>query len=169
MDARGHRPRKHSRSEGAIPDPPTRMSRPTKVSDKGAATLAAILTALPQRQRQALLADLKVFYLVSSLYLAHQAGSLHEARDRLVQDHWVDIAREDLPVSVRSLSRIITGLEPLFATVLGIPGLKLLVKRERRPTRLTPEAERAWRETEVCLRGLLSAGWFGFPRPSPTP
>ncbi len=148
---------------------PSRNVEPAPKSGKPGYLLAELLAALPPRQRQALLADLKVFFLVASLYLAHQAGSLHEAQERLVQDHWDDIAREDLPISVRSLSRIITGLEPLFASALGIPGLKLLIKRERRPTRLTSEAERAWWETEACLRGLLPPEWFGFSRSSPAP
>jgi hypothetical protein len=114
-----------------------------------------------------LVAQLKIFYLVAALYLAEQANSLHEAHDRLEQDYWDDIAREDLPVSVRSLSRIVTSLEPLLAAALGIPGLKLLIKKGRKPARLSKEAVAAWVETEACLRGFLPPDWFGFSRLSP--
>jgi hypothetical protein len=76
--------------------------------------------------------------------------------------YWDDITREDLPVSVRSLSRVIPDLEQLLADAIGVPGLRLLIKQGRKPARLSRDAVAAWVETEACLRCFLPPDWFGF-------
>ncbi len=130
--------------------------------------LTAILNALPPRHRHELLTQLKVFYLVAGLYLAEHAASLHEAHDRLEEEYWDDVAREDLPISVRSLSRAINGLSPLLGTALGNPDLKLLITKGRKPARFGQDAVTAWQATEACLRDFLPPDWFGFSRISPS-
>src|SRR5437016_3940509 len=56
--------------------PPRRTSKST---GDGGRTIAAILAALPSRQRQELLTGLKVFYLVFRLYDEGVASSLRNA------------------------------------------------------------------------------------------